>query len=337
MEINRPSMVLLQKRICLGIESTAHTFGVGIVDSNGKVIADERISFRSDFGIKPQEAARSHLENAKGIIKKALDEAEIKISDCDIISFARGPGLGPCLKVGATCARAIALANKKPIVPVNHCLAHIEIGRLDTNAKDPLVVYVSGGNTQIISLEDGAYRIFGETLDIGLGNMLDSFGRSLGYGFPGGPILDEIYFKGKKYIPLPYTVKGTDLAFAGLETAAKRLIGKVNKEDLIFSTLHNAFAMLTEATERALAYTEKKEVLIVGGVAASKAMRKIMLKMCASRGAKLLVPQKRFCTDNGAMIAWLGLLEYENGGRVDIRKSNVEQRVRLEDEKVTWA
>ncbi|MCX8190326.1 MAG: KEOPS complex N(6)-L-threonylcarbamoyladenine synthase Kae1 [Candidatus Diapherotrites archaeon] len=337
MEIMKPRMVLLEKKICLGIESTAHTFGVGIVDSKGKVIADKRISFLSDGGIRPQEAAKKHLDNAPKIIKEALDEAKIKISDCDIVSFARGPGLGPCLKVGATCARAIALKNGKPLIPVNHCLAHIEIGKLETKAKDPLIVYVSGGNTQIISFKDGAYRVFGETLDIGLGNMLDSFGRALGYGFPAGPTLDEIYFRGKKYLFLPYTVKGTDLAFAGLETAAKRLVGKTNKENLVFSTLHNAFAMLTEATERALAYTEKTEVLLVGGVAASKALRNIMFKMCISRNTKFLVPQNKFCVDNGVMIAWLGILEYLYGKKTEIGSSQIKQRMRLEEEKILWA
>ncbi|MEM4663206.1 MAG: KEOPS complex N(6)-L-threonylcarbamoyladenine synthase Kae1 [Candidatus Diapherotrites archaeon] len=327
----------MKKYICLGIESTAHTFGVGIIDSSGKVLADERAFFESDSGgIKPQDAARKHIDSAPFIISKALETAKLEFDDLNLVSFAYGPGLGPCLKVGATCARTIALSKNLPLVPVNHCVAHIEIGRLDTKAKDPVIVYVSGGNTQILSFESGYYRVFGETLDVGLGNMLDSFGRFFGIGFPAGPVLDEIYFEGKQYVNLPYTVKGNDLAFSGLLTAAKRLYGKVPKEDLIFSTLHNAFAMLTEATERVLAYTEKEEVLLVGGVASSRALQKMMHEMCIARGAELLVPNKKFCTDNGVMIAWAGILKYLCGKYSDPKKTSIKQRVRVDEEPVFW-
>jgi len=327
----------LKNLICLGIESTAHTFGVGLVNSKGKVLANEKACFESkSSGIKPQDAATAHMRNAAKVIAKALDIAGLKPYECDIISFAQGPGLGPCLKVGATAARTLALLHNKALIPVNHCVAHIEIGRLTTKAKNPVVVYVSGGNTQIIALEQKRYRVFGETLDIGIGNMLDSFGRKLGLGFPAGPILDKIYFDGGNYIGLPYTVKGTDLAFAGLQTAAEKMIGKVRREDLVYSLLHNAFAMLTEVTERALAYTERKEVLLVGGVASSIALRRMLVTMCKERKAKLFVPEQQFCTDNGAMIAWLGILEHMHGKNVCIEKSEVKQKMRIEETEVTW-
>jgi universal protein Kae1 len=324
--------------ICLGIESTAHTFGVGIVNNRGKILANEKATFKSRrAGIKPQEASQFLMENAQTVIERALREADLKITDISIFAFAQGPGLGPCLKVGATVARTLALIHNKPLVPVNHCIAHIEIGKLTTHAKDPVVVYVSGGNTQIIALEKKRYRVFGETLDIGLGNMLDSFGRKLGLGFPAGPILDEMYFKGKQYIELPYTVKGTDLAFAGLQTAAEKLIGKVRKEGLVYSLLHNAFAMLTEVTERALAYTERKEVLLVGGVASSKALRKMLERMCKERNARLFVPKQEFCVDNGAMIAWLGMLGHTHGSNIPLKETGVKQKLRIEETEVRWS
>ncbi len=323
--------------LCLGIESTAHTFGIGIISDKGKILANEKESFRSKHsGLKPQEAADFHLSNACKVLKRALAKAKLSIKDVDVLAFARGPGLGPCLKVGATAARTLSLLHNKPLVAVNHCVAHIEIGKLLTKAKDPVVVYVSGGNTQIIALEKNRYRIFGETLDIGIGNMLDSFGRTLGLDFPAGPILDKMYFKGKKYIELPYTVKGTDLAFAGLQTAAEKLIGKVKKEDLVYSLLQNAFAMLTEVTERALAYTERNEVLLVGGVASSRALRSTLSKMCKARNAKLFVPKQEFCVDNGAMIAWLGMLEFLHGKSTPVEKSAVKQKLRLDDTEIKW-
>lgn len=323
--------------LSLGIESTAHTFGIGIANDKGKILANVKATFRSPRGgIKPQEAADFHLKNAIDVIEKALAEAGVDVKDIDIFSFARGPGLGPCLKIGATMARTLSLIHNKPLAAVNHCVAHIEIGRLLTKAKDPIIVYVSGGNTQIIALEEKRYRVFGETLDIGLGNMLDSFGRALGLAFPAGPILDKMYFQGKNYIDLPYTVKGTDLAFAGLQTAAEKLIGKVPTADLVYSLLHNAFAMLTEVTERALAYTERDEVLLVGGVACSKALQGMLLEMCKQRDAKLFVPKNEFCTDNGAMIAWLGMLEFIHGKTINVAKSSVKQNFRLEETEILW-
>ncbi|MCX6801624.1 MAG: KEOPS complex N(6)-L-threonylcarbamoyladenine synthase Kae1 [Candidatus Diapherotrites archaeon] len=326
-----------KKTVCLGLESTAHTFSAGIADSRGCILANERSAFRTkEGGIRPQEAADFHLQNAVPVISRALEKSGLKIEDISLVAFAQGPGLGPALKVGATAARTLSLIHNLPLVGVNHCIAHIEIGRLLTGAKNPIVVYASGGNTQIIGLTKKHYAVFGETLDIGIGNLLDSFGRKLGLGFPAGPVLDEWYFEGKNYIELPYSVKGTDLVFAGLQTAAEGKIGKVPEKDLAYSLLHTAFAMLCEATERALAHTERKEVLLVGGVASSKALRGMLGKMCEERGAKLFVPEMQYCVDNGAMIAWQGLLEFAHGKRTKIAESAVRQDFRVEETEVKW-
>jgi len=322
---------------CLGIESTAHTFGAGIVNKKGKILANERSTFKTKKGgIKPQEAADFHARNALQTIKRALEISGLKAKDIDIYSFAQGPGLGPTLKIGASAARTLSIIHNKPLVGVNHCIAHIEIGRLLTGAKKPVIVYASGGNTQIIAFQEKRYAVFGETLDIGIGNLLDSFGRKLGLGFPAGPTLDAWYFEGKKYIELPYSVKGTDLVFSGLETAAGEKIGKHDNKDLAYSLLHTAFAELCEVTERALAHTERNEVLLVGGVAASKALRHMLGKMCSERKARLFVPEMQYCVDNGAMIAWQGLLEFLHGKKTEIEKSTVRQRFRVEEVEVTW-
>ncbi len=326
--------------ICLGIESTAHTFGCGIVsDSNGKcnILANEKSSFTTEEGgIKPREAADSHLENAADVLKSALEKAAVGWKDVGVIAFSIGPGLGPCLQVGATAARALALKHKKPLLGVNHCVAHVEIGKALTGAIDPIVCYVSGANTQIIGYETGKYRVYGETLDIGIGNLLDSFGRKMGIGFPAGPVLDKMYFEKKEYVKLPYSVKGMDLVFTGLGTAAEQKIGKVRKEDLAYSLLHNAFAMLTEVTERALAHTEKKELVLTGGVAASKALRAMMETMCNEREAKMFVPPFEVCLDNAAMIAWLGLVMHKAGNRMKAEESAVLPKQRTDDVAVNW-
>jgi len=326
--------------IALGCESTAHTFGIGIVKGEkGKcdILANERAAFTTEEGgIKPRQAADYHIANSAGVLKGALEKAGVVWKEIDLIAFSQGPGLGPALEVGAAAARALSIAYGKPLLGVNHCVAHVEIGKALTGCADPIVCYVSGANTQIIGYETGRYRVYGETLDIGIGNLLDSFGRALGIGFPAGPKIDEMYFKAKKYVKLPYSVKGMDLVFSGLQTAAEQKIGKTNRTDLAYSLMHNAFAMVTEVTERALAHTEKKELLLTGGVAASKALREMMGKMCEEREAEMLVPPFGVCIDNGAQIGWLGIVMHEAGNRMKVEESGIKPKQRTDDIEVNW-
>lgn len=325
--------------ICLGIESTAHTFGVGIVDSDCNILANERDMHITDSGgLIPRELADHHYRVALSVLEKAFEKSGLKPEEIDVISFAQGPGMGPALRIGALAARTLALQLQKPLLGVNHCIAHIEIGKAKTQCNDPITLYASGGNTQIIGLENGRYRIFGETLDMGVGNLLDSFGRTLGLGFPAGPVIDKLYFEADQgqLIELPYSVKGMDLVFSGLLTAAEQKIGKVPEKQLAFSLMHTAFAMLAEVTERALAHTEKKEVLLVGGVAASKALQEMLGKMCMDRNATVFVPPREAVVDNGAMIAWQGLIQHNAGERQRVEQTVVNQRFRTDHVKTHW-
>ena len=317
----------------LGIESTAHTFGIGIVNDKGETIANIKDTLKvKEGGFLPREAAEHHYNVAKDILTNVLKEANFNLKDIDLIAFSRSPGIGQTLEVGALMSRYLALKYKKPIIGVNHCIAHIEIGKLHTGLKDPLVIFVSGANTQIIAYKNKRYRIYGETMDIGLGNALDQFGRALGIAFPAGPVLDKLYFKHKDYIDLPYTVKGMDLAFSGLLTATKQKIGKVDKNDLIYSFMHNAFAMLLEVVERALSYSNKKEVLLVGGVAASKALNKMLTKMAKQRNIKYKSVPMEYAGDNGLMIAWQGYLHYFKGNtKHTIKDTKVDPYQRIDD------
>ena len=327
----------MKKIISLGIESTAHTFGVGIIDNSGKIYANVKKQYKQpDKGIRPFDAAQFHYSNAMNVLEEALLTAKLKMKDIDVISFAQGPGLGPCLSVGATLARALSLKYNKPIQGVNHCVAHIEIGKTLMKAKDPLVIYTSGANTQIIAKDDGVYKILGETLDIGIGNLLDTFARDLGYGFPGGPILDKIYFESTNYIDLPYSVKGMDLVFSGLLTSAKKLIGKVKNEDLIYSFMHTAYAMLLEVAERGLSYTKKKEIMVIGGVAASKALKEMLEKLSKQNGIKLFIPPMDVCLDNGVMIANLGLLEHLSGNKSTFEDTIINPYFRTDQVIINW-
>ncbi|MEK6942290.1 MAG: KEOPS complex N(6)-L-threonylcarbamoyladenine synthase Kae1 [archaeon] len=323
--------------VCLGIESTAHTFGAGIVDEKCNILANEKHSYTTESGgMIPREIADHHLQWAESVLKNALQKAGVGIKDIDVFAFAQGPGMGPALKVGAVATRTLALLHNKPLLGVNHPVAHIEIGKKLCGSRDPLVVYASGGNSQIIGYESNCYRVFGETLDIGIGNLFDSFGRELGIGFPAGPKIDEMYFLGKTLIELPYTVKGMDLVFSGLLTVASKKAKSHSKEDLCYSLMHTSIAMLCEVTERALAHTGKKEVLLTGGVACSKALQKMFQEMCDARGVKLFVTPPAVAIDNGLMIAWLGLLMHKSGVKMSVSETRVNQKFRTDHVKVTW-
>lgn len=198
---------------CLGIESSADDFGVGIASFDGEILANKSDSYIPiEGGIHPREAARHHAEVADTVLQDALTKAGICPKALTCIAFSQGPGLGPSLRTGATVARALASYLQIPLVGVNHSIAHIEIGKLQTGAKDPVTLYASGGNTMVTAYESGRYRVFGETLDIALGNCLDVFGREAGLktkkGLPIGAAIEQLALKGKKLVPLPYVVKG---------------------------------------------------------------------------------------------------------------------------------
>lgn len=324
--------------LTLGIEGTAHTLGVGIADSEKKILANVLDMYRpAEGGLHPREAANHHADVVTGLISKALDEAGTSIKDIELISFSKGPGLGPCLRVAGTAARALSAKLGIPIVGVNHCIAHIEIGRAMTGCSDPALLYASGGNTQVIAFSNGRYRIFGETLDVGIGNMLDKLGRELGLGFYAGPALERLAKDGTELLELPYSVKGMDVSFSGIMTAALALKKKgCRLEDIAYSVQETCFAMLAEVTERAMAHIGKDEVLLGGGVAQNMRLRGMIDEMTRGRGARMFVPDRRFCMDNGAMIAWLGNIMYESGVRMDISETAVEQRFRTDEVDVTW-
>ena len=324
--------------LTLGIEGTAHTLGVGIVDTDRKVIANVLDMYRpAEGGLHPREAANHHGDVVASLIVKATEEAGVSLSEIELISFSKGPGLGPCLRSAATAARSLSSILNIPIIGVNHCVAHVEIGIATTGCTDPALLYASGGNTQVIAFSNGRYRIFGETIDVGIGNMLDKLGRELGLGFYAGPTIEKLAKEGDRLLELPYSVKGMDVSFSGIMTAALALKKKGHRlEDIAYSVQETCYAMLAEVTERAMAHVGKDEVLLGGGVAQNMRLREMIDDMAKERGAKMFVPDKKFCMDNGAMIAWLGNIMYESGARMDIADTAVEQRFRTDEVEVTW-
>ena len=312
----------------LGIEGTAWNLSAAIFDRDLISLVSRPYS-PAQGGIHPREAAQHHASVMKELISSILQDPD-KITG---VAFSQGPGLGPCLRTVATAARSLALALDVPLVGVNHCVAHVEIGCFATGSRDPIVLYASGANTQVIGYLNGRYRIFGETLDIGIGNALDKFARSKDLPHPGGPMI-ETQAKLGKYIELPYTVKGMDLAFSGLVSAAKD--SKATLPDVCYSLQETAFAMCVEVTERAMSLAGKNEVLLVGGVGANRRLQEMLRVMCEERGAQFFVPEQKYLGDNGAMIAYTGKLMLEKGLSLPIETSQIIPSFRSDEVEVTW-
>lgn len=312
--------------ICLGIESTAHTFGVGLVSRSGEIRFNSWDTYKpkKGSGIIPNEAREHHQQVSQGLIESA-----IKAGRPDLIAYSKGPGMGPMLHVGLNRAKELAGKLDVPLVGVNHCIAHVEIGCLATGAKSPIALYVSGGNTQVLALTEGRYRVFGETLDIAIGNAMDVLARNL--GLSGAPDVEAAALKGKKLLELPYTVKGMDLSFSGIVTHCTRLAGKEELEDICHSFQEYCFAMLTEVTERAVAHVGRDGVLLTGGVARNRRLSEMLGIMCEERGAQFFAVPEELAGDNGAMIAWLGLLMGP-----DREEPEVRQKFRTDEVDVTW-
>ncbi|KAK7115051.1 probable tRNA N6-adenosine threonylcarbamoyltransferase [Littorina saxatilis] len=331
--------------IAIGFEGSANKLGIGII-KDGVVLSNPRHTYITPpgQGFLPKDTARHHREHALSVLQQALDEAKIKPQDIDVICYTKGPGMGAPLVSTALVARTVAQLWKKPIVAVNHCIGHIEMGRLITGSKNPTVLYVSGGNTQVIAYSERCYRIFGETIDIAVGNCLDRFARVLKLSNDPSPgyNIEQLAKQGQKYLELPYVVKGMDVSFSGLlsfiEEKAPELIekGEYTPADMCFSLQETVFAMLIEITERAMAHCGSQEVLIVGGVGCNKRLQEMMGVMAEERGATLFATDERFCIDNGAMIAQAGWEMFRSGITTEMKDTTCTQRFRTDEVEVTW-
>jgi len=319
----------------VGIECTAHTFGVGVV-SLGRILSNVRDMYvpkDESGGIIPMESANHHKEVAQKVWDESLEIAGISVNEIDAIAVSNAPGLASCLYEGMSFAKKKAEELGVELIGVNHCIAHLEIGR-SVGSNDPVLLYASGANTQIIAFSGGKYRVFGETLDLGVGNFIDKTARYFGMGFPGGPKIEKGAVKGK-YVELPYSIKGMDVSFSGMQTKLRQLYDKgASVKDLSFSLQETAFAMLVEAAERAMAHTGKNELVLGGGVGCNLRLQEMCEIMCRERGAKFFCPSKDLLVDNPAMIAYTGELMFNSG--IKEKEVKVKPRERTDDVNVTW-
>lgn len=379
-----------RRLLALGCEGSANKLGIGIIthpapedfpsttpsttnkneprdnaqQQGARVLANVRHTYNAPpgAGFLPKDTAAHHRAHFCDVALAALRAAGItrprEAIDC--VAYTRGPGMGAPLAAVAVAARTLALLWGKAddgLVGVNHCVGHIEMGRSITGAHNPVVLYVSGGNSQVIAYAEQRYRIFGETLDIAVGNCLDRFARTI--MIPNDPApgynIEQLAKKasGKVLHDLPYAVKGMDCSFSGIlarvdDLAAMMKAGQkvktadggeevdIIKEDLCFSLQETVFAMLVEITERAMAHVGSDQVLIVGGVGSNVRLQDMMGAMARDRGGSVYATDERFCIDNGIMIAHAGLLAYESGFRTPLDDSTVTQRFRTDEVHVKW-
>ncbi|KAG9255264.1 glycoprotease family-domain-containing protein [Emericellopsis atlantica] len=335
--------------IALGCEGSANKLGIGVIrhtsSNETTILSNLRHTFVSPpgTGFLPKDTAAHHRAHFPQLALRALKEAGCSIADVDVICFTQGPGMGAPLSSVAVAARTLSLLWDKPLVGVNHCVGHIEMGRTITGADNPVVLYVSGGNSQVIAYAEQRYRIFGETLDIAVGNCLDRFARTLKISNDPAPgyNIEQLAKKGNILLDLPYTVKGMDCSFSGILASADALAATMDKggftpEDLCFTLQETVFAMLVEITERAMAHVGSNQVLIVGGVGSNERLQQMMGEMARERGGSVFATDERFCIDNGIMIAHAGLLAYRTGYRTELKDTMCTQRFRTDEVFVKW-
>ncbi|KAK4938999.1 putative tRNA threonylcarbamoyladenosine biosynthesis protein kae1 [Elasticomyces elasticus] len=332
--------------IAIGLEGSANKLGVGVILHPAKGGPAQMLSNIRDTyvsppgeGFLPKDTAIHHRTHVTDLVKCALKEAGITINDVDCICYTKGPGMGAPLQSVALAARTLSLLWNKPLVGVNHCVGHIEMGREITGATNPVVLYVSGGNTQVIAYSSQRYRIFGETLDIAVGNCLDRFARTLNISNDPAPgyNIEQLAKNGNVLLDIPYAVKDELAGQMKAGTLKDPATGDaITPADLCFSLQETVFAMLVEITERAMAHVGSNQVLIVGGVGCNERVQEMMGMMAKDRGGGVYATDERFCIDNGIMIAHAGLLAYRTGFETTLDDSICTQRFRTDDVHVAW-
>lgn len=319
----------------LGIETSCDDSSVAILKNEREVLVDlisSQIDIHKLFGgVVPEIASRKHLEAINPLIDKALEETGLTYDDIDLISVTKGPGLMGSLLVGISAAKGLSLATGKPMIGTNHMQGHICANYLSNkDLKPPFVtLVVSGGHTYLCKVESYTdYEVVGSTRDDAAGESYDKIARSIGLGYPGGPKIDKLAKKGNKdAIDFPRVrleKDSYDFSFSGLKTSVLNYLNntkqkeeEINKADLCASFQEAVIDVLVEKSMRLVDETGYKTFCVSGGVAANSRLRERMEEECQKRGVKFCYPSIELCTDNAAMIAIAGYLNYKAGARSD--------------------
>ncbi len=323
--------------IVLGIETSCDETSVSIVEKKqnslfGDVLVEltlSQIKKHQKFGgVVPELASREHSNNLDWLVRKSLKLSKLNYEKIDAFAATTGPGLLGALLVGTNFAKALAIGSNKPFLSVNHLQGHILVSRMKKKINFPfLCLLVSGGHCQIILAKNfNKFKIIGETLDDAVGEVFDKTSRILGYGYPGGPIIENLAKKGKgKYnfkLPKPLLNKKTfHLSFSGLKTSVRRLVEKGlsnnQKADLAREFQRVITECLLRKVELSIINLRKKykinDFILSGGVASNYFLRSQFKKMCDREKISFFAPDKNLCLDNATMIAWAGLEMLMNG------------------------
>ncbi|MEH7356699.1 tRNA (adenosine(37)-N6)-threonylcarbamoyltransferase complex transferase subunit TsaD [Neobacillus drentensis] len=321
--------------LILGIETSCDETAVAIIKNGRKitanVVASQIESHKRFGGVVPEIASRHHVEQITLVIEEALNQANLTFAEIDGIAVTEGPGLVGALLIGVNAAKALAFAHNKPLVPVHHIAGHIYANRLVTELKFPLLaLVVSGGHTEIVYMkEHGHFDVIGETRDDAAGEAYDKVARTLNMPYPGGPHIDRLAQEGSPTIDLPraWLEEGSyDFSFSGLKSAVINTVHNAEQrgesiapEDLAASFQESVIEVLVKKTEKAVAEYGVEQLLVAGGVAANKGLRKALEKtFSANSKIELVIPPLSLCTDNAAMIAAAGSVMFEKGIRADL-------------------
>jgi N6-L-threonylcarbamoyladenine synthase len=318
----------------LGIETSCDETGIAIYDEAAGLLANQlysQVKLHADYGgVVPELASRDHVRKTVPLIQAALQEAGLQAQDIDAVAYTAGPGLVGALLVGATIGRSLAFAWDVPAIPVHHMEGHLLAPMLEENPPDfPFVaLLVSGGHTQLIGVTGiGEYTLLGESVDDAAGEAFDKTAKLLGLDYPGGPLLSKMAQAGteKRFVfPRPMTDRpGLDFSFSGLKTFAANTIRENSDDAQTRADIARAFEdavvdTLAIKCKRALEQTGFKRLVIAGGVSANRTLRSKMAEVMKARGGEVFYARPEFCTDNGAMIAYAGLVRLKGGTHAEL-------------------
>jgi N6-L-threonylcarbamoyladenine synthase len=315
----------------LGIETSCDETAAAIVKNGREIVSNvvsSQIKSHERFGgVVPEIASRHHVEQITIVLEETIQKSGLTWDDIDGIAVTEGPGLVGALLVGVSAAKALAFAKNKPLIGVHHIAGHIYANRLEEEFSFPLLaLIVSGGHTELVLMkEHGQYELIGETRDDAAGEAFDKVARMLNLPYPGGPHIDKLAKVGEDTLEFPraWLEEGSyDFSFSGLKSAvinkihnAKQRGENLKKEDIAASFQNSVVEVLTEKTYRAALEFEVKQVIVAGGVAANQGLRTALMEKFAPTQIPLSIPPLSLCTDNAAMIAAAGMINYLKGKR----------------------
>ena len=317
----------------LGIESSCDETSVSIVKNGCEeitTVTNTQISIHKEFGgVVPEIASREHVKNVTMLIEEALRQANFTMDNITAVAVTYGPGLVGSLLVGVEAAKALAYANNKPLVPVNHMSGHIYANNIESKMQFPLMaLVVSGGHTQLIYMEDDyKFKEIGRTLDDAVGECYDKVARVIDVPYPGGPVIDKWAHEGEDTyeLPLPLNDNTYNFSFSGLKSAVINLVhnetqrgNEIRKKDLATSFQNTVVEILVKKTLKAIKEYDVNNLIVAGGVAANKGLRERLTEECSKEGINLSIPAIKYCTDNATMIAASGYYAYIRGDRADL-------------------